>query len=86
MANHVNDNENIPFREGTYFDYGHVEEKHLLLHHASSTKNQNFPVILHYVLSELEKDGLEHIMSWQARGRSFIVHDTKQMEKRLLPL
>lgn len=34
----------------------------------------NFPVKLHYMLSELEDDGLEHIASWQPHGRCILVH------------
>ena len=28
-----------------------------------------FPVKLHYVLGEAQKDGLDHIVSWQPHGR-----------------
>lgn len=45
-----------------------------------------FPVKLHYMLSEIEKDGLAHIISWQPHGRCFIVHKTVEFEKKLLPL
>lgn len=31
--------------------------------------DQSFPVRLHYMLSEMEKDGLSHIVSWQPHGR-----------------
>ncbi|CAB9496763.1 shock factor protein 4 [Seminavis robusta] len=40
--------------------------------------DQSFPVRLHYMLNELEKDGLSHIVSWQPHGRCFLVHDQKK--------
>jgi hypothetical protein len=52
----------------------------------NSKKDKNFPVRLHYVLSEMEKDGLQHIVSWQSHGRCFIVHDQKLFAKSVLPL
>jgi hypothetical protein len=45
-----------------------------------------FPVKLHYMLSELERDGLGHIVSWQIHGRSFIVHDLDKFVAYVLPL
>ncbi|CAB9496758.1 shock factor protein [Seminavis robusta] len=38
----------------------------------------SFPARLHYMLNELEKDGLSHIVSWQPHGRCFLVHDKKK--------
>ena len=46
----------------------------------------NFPVKLHYMLGEIERDGLNHIVSWQPHGRCFIVHRRKEFEEKLLPL
>ena len=37
--------------------------------------DRNFPVKLHYMLSELESDGQDHIVSWAPHGRCFVVHD-----------
>jgi HSF-type DNA-binding len=44
------------------------------LHRVVTTSDQNFPVKLHYMLHELEDDGLAHIVSWAPHGRSFVVH------------
>jgi hypothetical protein len=44
----------------------------------------NFPVQLHFVLSEMAMDGLEHIASWQPHGRSFKVHDRKAFVNSVL--
>jgi len=50
------------------------------------SKDNNFPVKFHYALREMEKDGLQHIVSWQPHGRSFLVHDPRLFEKKYLPL
>mmetsp|Transcript_14535 Transcript_14535/g.27627 ORF Transcript_14535/g.27627 Transcript_14535/m.27627 type:complete len:296 (+) Transcript_14535:164-1051(+) len=57
----------------------------------SHTKNganseQNFPVKLHYMLSDMEADGLANIVSWQPHGRCFIVHETEEFVSKILPL
>lgn len=53
---------------------------------SSSSVNSNFPVKLHYMLNELEKDGLQHIACWQRDGYSFIVNKPKDFESIVLPL
>lgn len=37
-----------------------------------------FPEKLHIMLEEVEKDGLDHIVSWHSHGRSFAVHKPKE--------
>ena len=61
--------------EHNYKDRSHLVESD----HGGDTKPANasdrhFPVKLHYMLSELEQDGLDHIVSWQPHGRCFVVH------------
>jgi len=51
-----------------------------------SYKQINFPERLHYILNEMEKDGLQHVATWQPHGRCFIVHDPKYFSKEILPL
>jgi HSF-type DNA-binding len=34
----------------------------------------SFPRKLHYVLEEMENDGLSHIASWAPHGRCFMIH------------
>jgi hypothetical protein len=46
---------------------------------ASSKKDPKFPEKLHYVLSEIEKDGLQHIASLQPHGRCLVVHDQEEL-------
>jgi hypothetical protein len=50
---------------------------------ASTRSDRNFPVRLHYMLSELEKDGMDHIVSWQPHGRCFIIHKQNQFLEQL---
>jgi len=42
---------------------------------ATNAADRNFPVKLHYMLSELEADNQNHIVSWAPHGRCFVVHD-----------
>lgn len=44
----------------------------------------NFPLKLHALLEEIEKDGLSHIISWQPHGRCFVVHNPKQFVDQVL--
>jgi HSF-type DNA-binding len=57
---------------------------------AKSIRNQNlvanFPAKLHYMLSEIKRDRLDHIISWLPHGRSFMVHKQKEFEQEILPL
>jgi hypothetical protein len=83
-----------------YHDYDNEVEKaevslenlhHQLVeeHTQSSSMNrgeQNFPVMLHYMLNELEKDGMDNIVSWQPHGRCFLVHKQQQFLEHVLPL
>jgi hypothetical protein len=66
-----------------YQDYAHVAEEGLK--EKSSKKDSNFPEKLHYVLNEMEKDGLQHIASWQPHGRCFVVHDQELFTEQILP-
>jgi hypothetical protein len=47
---------------------------------------QSFPSKLHYMLSEVDSDGLEHIVSWQPHGRCFLVRDQSAFVDQILPL
>jgi HSF-type DNA-binding len=81
-----------------YHDYGHVREEdvtpqqggteeHEPSPHVKASRGQDkkFPTMLHYILSELEKEGKSDIMGWMPHGRSFIVRDQKRMESEILP-
>lgn len=51
-----------------------------------NVSEQNFPVKLHYMLCEIEADGLENIASWQPHGRCFLVHKLNEFVEQILPL
>jgi hypothetical protein len=85
--------QNVTPTTNVYQDYSNANERVLKeigssgdMEGTSSKKDKNFPVRLHYVLSETEKDGLQHIVSWQPHGRCFIVHEQKLFAKNILPL
>jgi hypothetical protein len=47
---------------------------------------QAFPSKLHYMLQEVEKDGIDSVISWMVHGRSFLVKDQGRFVKEILPL
>lgn len=47
-------------------------------------QQQSFPAKLHYMLNEMEKDGMDHIVSWQPHGRSFVVHNHHLFVRNIL--
>jgi HSF-type DNA-binding len=44
-----------------------------------------FPLKLHEMLDQIEADGLSHVISWQAHGRAFMVHDPKEFVSHVMP-
>ena len=44
-----------------------------------------FPVRLFDMLETVEKEGLDHIVSWQPHGRSFMVRKPSLFESEILP-
>lgn len=53
----------------------------------STEQNLGFPVRLHYMLTDINKEGSQaHIVSWQPHGRCFVVHDKKQFVEKILAL
>jgi len=78
-----------------YRDFAFVQPYHLISGQRNANNagslphppnSENFPVKLHYMLREMEKDGMQHVMSWQTHGRCFHVHDQKYLEKNVLPM
>jgi HSF-type DNA-binding len=51
-----------------------------------ATNTSTFPSRLHYMLAELERDGMDHIVSWCSHGRAFMVHKQDQFVELVLPL
>lgn len=46
----------------------------------SCSVEHKFLVKLHYMLEDMEKDGLDLVISWQPHGRCFVIHDPKRLE------
>jgi HSF-type DNA-binding len=46
---------------------------------------RNFPTKLHQCLTELEREGLGHIASFQPHGRCFLVHKQEEFVRQVLP-
>lgn len=44
----------------------------------------HFPVRLHQILTELERDGYAYVMGWQPHGRCFCIRQPKFLEEHLL--
>jgi hypothetical protein len=76
-----------------YHDYANevekaaAEDQHYMDEHTQPNQGEeNFPVKLHYMLTELEFDGMDNVISWQPHGRCFLVHKQQQFVEKVLPL
>ena len=71
--------------ECSYRDYAN-ECEDPALEQDKHADNSGFPVKLHYMLSDMQADGLDHIVAWQPHGRCFIVHKPHDFGDKILPL
>lgn len=79
--------EHPPRVEHNYHDHSNERETEDERDGANERNNeQNFPAKLHYMLSELDNDGMDHIVSWQPHGRCFVIHRQKDFVEKVLPL
>jgi HSF-type DNA-binding len=53
-------------------------------HSPPSFRNPNFPEQLHHALTEMAKEGLDHIASWQPHGRCFKIHNPQAFVQTVL--
>ena len=44
-----------------------------------------FPEKLHEMLTQVDEEGLTHIVSWQPHGRCFLVHEKKDFIESIMP-
>jgi HSF-type DNA-binding len=44
-----------------------------------------FPLKLHAVLDQVERDGYSHVISWSPHGRCFVIHKPKQFTEEVMP-
>ncbi len=63
-----------------YHDYSAVQAPNSNYDYAfNDTRNHNaFPYRLYEMLQLVERDGLDHIVSWQPHGRCFVVHKPEE--------
>ena len=52
---------------------------------AGKAANTAFPIKLHEILNKVEKDGYNHVISWQPHGRSFKIHKQDEFAQLILP-
>jgi hypothetical protein len=72
--------------EHNYRDHAHIVEEDLSgASKPANASDRHFPVKMHYMLAELEQDGLDHIVSWQPHGRAFVVHNQAEFVRTILP-
>jgi hypothetical protein len=69
-----------------YHDYAGEAERVIGSTEEPNHGEHNFPVKLHFMLSELETDGMDDIVSWQPHGRSFLVRKQMHFVGKVLPL
>lgn len=70
-----------------YHDYAEEpDDPDILFNSKASQLEQSFPMKLHYMLADIAKDGLDHIVGWQVHGRCFVVRDQPLFVERALPL
>jgi hypothetical protein len=72
--------------EHAYHD--HANEVEIVAENSGESKagEESFPYKLHYMLTELESDGMDDIVSWRPHGRCFLVHNQKAFVEQVLPL
>ena len=52
---------------------------------SSRLSDDSFPMILHRMLDEVEKEGFAHVISWQPHGRAFIIRDASLFSRIIMP-
>ena len=72
--------------ECLYHDYANEREDPRQQQQQQHADNSAFPVKLHYMLSDMQADGLDHVVSWQPHGRCFIVHKPHVFADKILAL
>jgi hypothetical protein len=69
-----------------YHDHANEFENVAEKTEGSHSGEESFPYKLHYMLTELEIDGMDNIVSWQPHGRCFLVHNQMAFVEKVLPL
>lgn len=75
----------IPSAYRDFFDASDDDEAKESAKDGGGYNKDHFPSILHFLLTELEKDGMNHIVSWQPHGRCFRIHQKDEFVAKVLP-
>jgi HSF-type DNA-binding len=73
-------------QSSSYDDHQH----HSSFDHADEARRRGgvavaFPLKLHAVLDQVERDGYSHVISWSPHGRCFVIHQPKQFTEEVMP-
>jgi hypothetical protein len=61
------------------------DQQHQPVAEGSDATKNSFPVQLHYLLGEMESDGMDDIISFSVHGRAFRVHNVDRFVEEILP-
>jgi len=67
------------------FEAAVLESQQQRSSHVAPGAHEPFPVLLHWMLEQTEKEELSHIVSWLPHGRAFIVHHRDLFVQNVLP-
>lgn len=48
--------------------------------------SMTFPIQLHAMLENIEREGYGHVISWQPHGRCFVIHNKKEFISHVMPV
>jgi hypothetical protein len=70
-----------------HFHHSYSDESHGGCSSGSRRGGSNvpFPIKLHAVLEQVERDGYAHVVSWSPHGRCFVIHKPKQFTEEVMP-
>mmetsp|Transcript_22427 Transcript_22427/g.48798 ORF Transcript_22427/g.48798 Transcript_22427/m.48798 type:complete len:412 (+) Transcript_22427:133-1368(+) len=68
--------------ESSHCDESHHEDEHSRRKGGVAVA---FPLKLHAILDQVERDGLGHVISWQPHGRCFVIHQPKVFVSTVMP-
>jgi hypothetical protein len=60
-------------------------DRHEAVAESSDATKNSFPVQLHYLLGEMESDGMGDIIGFAVHGRAFKVHKVDRFVEEILP-
>jgi hypothetical protein len=86
VVHNYHDYANEVENEDKSLGYVHHTEEHTQSFSMHNDGGHNFPVNLHNMLDELEKDGMDDIVSWQPHGRWFVGDKQQHLVEPVRPM